>query len=80
MRYVYLFIRPSQCYAFTNICNEFFSILEQYTLERGAVHACHAGGVVHLLEGWTHHEVGAVDVDQIDVVWEAALRHGFKPC
>uniref|UniRef100_A0A164W3Z5 Uncharacterized protein n=1 Tax=Daucus carota subsp. sativus TaxID=79200 RepID=A0A164W3Z5_DAUCS len=52
----------------------------EYTLERGAVHACHAGGVVHLLEGWTHHEVGAVDVDQIDVVWEAALRHGLKPC
>uniref|UniRef100_A0A164W3X3 Very-long-chain aldehyde decarbonylase CER1-like C-terminal domain-containing protein n=1 Tax=Daucus carota subsp. sativus TaxID=79200 RepID=A0A164W3X3_DAUCS len=51
----------------------------EYTLERGAVHACHAGGVVHLLEGWTHHEVGAVDVDQIDVVWEAALRHGLKP-
>ncbi|KAK1358127.1 Eceriferum 3 [Heracleum sosnowskyi] len=52
----------------------------EYTLERGAVHACHAGGVVHNLEGWSHHEVGAIDVDQIDVVWEAALRHGMKPC
>lgn len=47
---------------------------------RGVVHACHAGGVVHFLEGWKHHEVGAIDVDQIDVVWEAALRHGLKPC
>ncbi|CAI9113816.1 OLC1v1014497C1 [Oldenlandia corymbosa var. corymbosa] len=51
----------------------------EYTMERGVVHACHAGGVVHFLEGWKHHEVGAIDVDQIDVVWEAALRHGLKP-
>jgi len=51
----------------------------EYTMERGVVHACHAGGVVHFLEGWTHHEVGAIDVDRIDVVWEAALKHGLKP-
>lgn len=51
----------------------------EYTMERGVVHACHAGGVVHFLEGWKHHEVGAISVDQIDVVWEASLRHGLKP-
>lgn len=51
----------------------------QYTMERGVVHACHAGGVVHSLEGWTHHEVGAIDVDRIDIVWKAALKHGLKP-
>lgn len=51
----------------------------EYTMERGVVHACHAGGVVHSLEGWTHHEVGALDVDRIDVVWKAALKHGLKP-
>ncbi|KAK6944289.1 putative domain Wax2, C-terminal [Dillenia turbinata] len=51
----------------------------EYTMERGVVHACHAGGVVHSLEGWTHHEVGAIDVDRIDLVWEAALKHGLKP-
>ncbi|XP_051120715.1 very-long-chain aldehyde decarbonylase CER3 [Andrographis paniculata] len=51
----------------------------EYTMERGVVHACHAGGVVHSLEGWTHHEVGAIDVERIDLVWEAALKHGFKP-
>ena len=51
----------------------------QYTMSRGVVHACHAGGVVHYLEGWTHHEVGALDVDRIDLVWEAALKHGLKP-
>ncbi|KAL5200054.1 hypothetical protein ABZP36_021257 [Zizania latifolia] len=51
----------------------------EYTMERGVVHACHAGGVVHCLEGWGHHEVGAIDVDRIDVVWNAALRHGLTP-
>ncbi|GAB4838179.1 Very-long-chain aldehyde decarbonylase cer3, variant 3 [Ancistrocladus abbreviatus] len=51
----------------------------EYTMDRGVVHACHAGGLVHTLEGWTHHEVGAIDVDRIDVVWQAALKHGFKP-
>ncbi|KAK8655109.1 hypothetical protein V6N13_107701 [Hibiscus sabdariffa] len=51
----------------------------EYTMERGVVHACHAGGVVHQLEGWTHHEVGAIDVDRIDLVWEAAMKHGLKP-
>ncbi|RVW49102.1 Protein ECERIFERUM 3 [Vitis vinifera] len=51
----------------------------EYTMERGVLHACHVGGVVHLLQGWTHHEVGAIDVDQIDVAWTAALSHGFKP-
>ncbi|KAH8957646.1 hypothetical protein BDL97_07G103400 [Sphagnum fallax] len=47
-------------------------------MPRKAVHACHAGGLVHALEGWKHHEVGAVDVDRIDVVWEAAMKHGFS--
>ncbi|KAL7228047.1 hypothetical protein ACSBR1_022843 [Camellia fascicularis] len=51
----------------------------EYTMERGAVHACHAGGVIHLLEGWSHHEVGAIDVDRIDLVWRAALKHGLTP-
>ncbi|XP_034588541.1 very-long-chain aldehyde decarbonylase GL1-2 [Setaria viridis] len=51
----------------------------EYTMERGVVHACHAGGVVHFLEGWDHHEVGAIDVDRIDVVWRAALKHGLAP-
>lgn len=53
-------------------------VLPQYTMERGVVHACHAGGVVHMLEGWEHHEVGAIDVDRIDLVWEAAMRHGLS--
>ncbi|KAK4757717.1 hypothetical protein SAY87_019018 [Trapa incisa] len=51
----------------------------EYTMDRGVVHACHAGGVVHLLEGWTHHEVGPVDIDRIDLVWEVAIRHGLRP-
>ncbi|PKA65459.1 Protein ECERIFERUM 3 [Apostasia shenzhenica] len=51
----------------------------EYTLDRGVVHACHAGGVVHFLEGWTHHEVGAIDVDRVDIVWRAALKNGLRP-
>ncbi|CAN4113317.1 unnamed protein product [Withania somnifera] len=51
----------------------------EYTMERGVVHACHAGGVVHSLERWTHHEVGAIDVNRIDLVWDAAMKHGLKP-
>ncbi|XP_010278025.1 PREDICTED: protein ECERIFERUM 3 [Nelumbo nucifera] len=51
----------------------------EYTMDRGVVHACHAGGLVHCLEGWTHHEVGAIDVDKIDMVWNAALKHGLTP-
>ncbi|XP_074575659.1 LOW QUALITY PROTEIN: very-long-chain aldehyde decarbonylase GL1-1-like [Curcuma longa] len=51
----------------------------EYTMDRGIVHACHAGGVVHFHEGWTHNEVGAVNVDRIDIVWQAALKHGLTP-
>ncbi|TYH60454.1 hypothetical protein ES332_D08G293600v1 [Gossypium tomentosum] len=51
----------------------------EYKLERGVVHACHAGGAIHRLEGWPHHEIGPIDVDRIDLVWEAALKHGFRP-
>ncbi len=49
----------------------------EMTMQRRAVHACHAGALVHALEGWTHHEVGAVPHDRVDTVWEAAERHGF---
>ncbi|KAJ7533919.1 hypothetical protein O6H91_13G071200 [Diphasiastrum complanatum] len=51
----------------------------EYTFGRGVVAACHAGGLLHALEGWDHHEVGSIDVDRIDTVWEAALKHGMTP-
>jgi hypothetical protein len=50
----------------------------EYSLQLGVVHACHADGVVHFLEGYEHREVGAIDVDGIVVVWEVALRHGLR--
>jgi len=50
----------------------------EMTMERGVVHACHAGAIVHTLQGWTHHEVGGIDVSRIDTVWDAALKHGFS--
>ncbi|CAK9223339.1 unnamed protein product [Sphagnum troendelagicum] len=51
----------------------------EHTLPRRVVHACHAGGLVHTLEGWTHHELGPIPIDRINVVWKAALKHGFQP-
>lgn len=51
----------------------------EMTMGRNCVHACHAGAILHALEGWTHHEVGAIDVTRIDRTWEAAKRHGFTP-
>jgi hypothetical protein len=50
----------------------------EMTMERGHVHACHAGALVHALEGWDHHEVGAIDHTKIDATWEASLKHGFS--
>lgn len=49
----------------------------EMTMERGHVHACHAGALVHALEDWSFNEVGAIDHTRIDSTWEAALKHGF---
>jgi len=49
----------------------------EMTMERGCVHACHAGALIHALEGWQHHEVGAIDPLKIDITWEASKKHGF---
>jgi hypothetical protein len=49
----------------------------EMTMARGCVHACHAGALVHALEGWSHHEVGAVPPERIDTVWMAAAKQGF---
>ena len=51
----------------------------QHALERGAVHACHAGGLLHVMEGWTHHEMGPIPVHRIEPVWTAAMERGFLP-
>ncbi|GJP55360.1 hypothetical protein CLOM_g14329 [Closterium sp. NIES-68] len=51
----------------------------ELALPRGHIYACHAGGLVHLLEGWDYHEVGRIDVSRIDPTWDAAMRHGLRP-
>eukprot|EP00668_Euglena_longa_P004983 GGOE01005851.1.p1 GENE.GGOE01005851.1~~GGOE01005851.1.p1 ORF type:complete len:759 (-),score=188.25 GGOE01005851.1:447-2723(-) len=47
-------------------------------LDRMVFHACHVGTIVHALEGWQHHEVGEVDLDAVEVAWEASQRYGFR--
>lgn len=49
----------------------------EMTLPRGQVHACHAGALLHALEDWQFHEVGAIDHTRIDMTWDAATKHGF---
>jgi len=46
-------------------------------LQRGVVHACHAGAIIHCLEGWKHHETGDVEFKDLDRVWQAAKKYGF---
>lgn len=51
----------------------------ELALPRQHVYACHAGGLVHMMEGWNYHEVGMIDVTRIDPTWDAAMRLGFRP-
>ena len=74
-----LLIATSHLFLTTVMCFLAHLSLMQLFLQRGSVFACFAGGIVHMLEGWTHHEVGPIDVDRMDVVWEAAMRQGFRP-
>lgn len=43
----------------------------------GITYACHAGTMVHANEGWTHHEVGPVDLKKAALTWEGAQKLGF---
>eukprot|EP00741_Cyanophora_paradoxa_P008487 tig00001335_g8212.t1 len=47
-------------------------------LPPGLMFACHAGTVVHAAMGWTHHEVGPVDLAEMRRCWDAALQLGFR--
>lgn len=47
-------------------------------LPRRVMSAPRVAGMVHALEGWTDHECGNKFLD-IGTVWEAALKHGFRP-
>jgi len=46
-------------------------------LRPDARYACQVGTMVHAHEGWTHHEVGKVELDQMPVVWLLSRRLGF---
>ncbi|CAM8899559.1 unnamed protein product [Rhodiola kirilowii] len=47
-------------------------------LPRRAMSACRVAGIVHILEGFKEHECGSTVLD-IDAIWQAALKHGFRP-
>ncbi|XP_057807545.1 very-long-chain aldehyde decarbonylase CER1-like [Salvia miltiorrhiza] len=47
-------------------------------LPRRAMSAARVAGILHALEGWDVHECGA-SVFDVDKIWEAAIRHGFRP-
>lgn len=42
------------------------------------VYGCCAGLMVHGVMGWTHHEVGPVELAQMDVVYHAATNLGLR--
>jgi predicted amino acid dehydrogenase len=46
-------------------------------LKPGLTYACHAATFVHCWKGWKHHEVGPVDITEMDKVWTAAQDAGF---
>ncbi|KAI3867660.1 hypothetical protein MKX03_036570 [Papaver bracteatum] len=53
-------------------------------LPRRVMSAWRVAGVLHALENWGDHECGKwlkdyENVDVIDKVWSASLRHGFRP-
>ncbi|XP_065864885.1 very-long-chain aldehyde decarbonylase CER1-like [Euphorbia lathyris] len=47
-------------------------------LPRRVMSVWRIAGIVHCLEGWNVNECGS-DLFDVDKVWEATLKHGFKP-
>ncbi|OMO52748.1 Fatty acid hydroxylase [Corchorus olitorius] len=47
-------------------------------LPRGVISAWRVAGIIHGLEGWNVDECGE-SMFSMDNVWEATLRHGFRP-
>lgn len=51
----------------------------EMTMGRRNVHACHAGALVHSLEGWKHHEVRSVLSLRASSAALLLLREGHAP-
>eukprot|EP00752_Nemacystus_decipiens_P001331 g1321.t1 len=47
-------------------------------LPHDQLYACHAAAIVHHRMGWTHHEVGKVDVGRMANILQLALECGFS--
>ncbi|KAK2986120.1 hypothetical protein RJ640_024619, partial [Escallonia rubra] len=50
----------------------------QNWLPRRVMSAWPVAGIIHALEGWNEHECGDI-VFNIEKVWQASLKHGFRP-
>jgi len=46
-------------------------------LRQDLTYACLGGTIVHAHEGWTHHEVGPVEVPMLHKVWDVLEEIGF---
>ena len=42
------------------------------------MYSCFSGTAVHSAMGWSHHEVGDIDVDAMQTCWDAAMSLGFS--
>ncbi|KAK9118495.1 hypothetical protein Scep_016588 [Stephania cephalantha] len=49
-----------------------------HSCEKSDERMARIAGIVHALEGWTEHECGDTSME-VEKVWIAALKHGFKP-
>ncbi|XP_047955720.1 very-long-chain aldehyde decarbonylase CER1-like [Salvia hispanica] len=47
-------------------------------LPRRVMSAARVAGILHTVEGWDVHECGDSIFD-VDKIWEAAIKHGFRP-
>jgi len=49
-----------------------------WLLPAGRIYSCLAGGIVHSALGINSHEIGPVDINNMDLYWEKASEMGFK--
>lgn len=54
-------------------------VAEQNWLPRRVMSASRIAGILHALENWKLNECGNYCTFDVEKIWEASLRHGFRP-